>query len=175
MRRLGKIASTLLLAVGVLLGAGLVVPALLGYERYVIVSGSMSGSYDRGSLVLDEVVPVAELRTGDVITYRPPPGAGPVGLVTHRIASIGRDERGARVFRTRGDANPTVDPWTFTLPRDRQARVVAGVPWVGYGLAALSERGVRLLVVGVPAVLIALMALGGLWRESGAAAAGSPA
>ena len=106
MRRLGKIGSTLLLTVGVLLGAGLVVPALLGYERYVIVSGSMSGTYDRGSLVLDEVVPVAELRKGDVITYRPPPGAGPVGLVTHRIASIARDERGARVFRTRGDANP---------------------------------------------------------------------
>ena len=77
------------------------------------------------------------------------------------------------MFRTRGDANPTADPWTFTLPRDRQARVVAGVPWVGHGLAALSERGVRLLVVGLPAVLIALMALGGLWRESGAAAGGA--
>ena len=48
----------LLLAAAVLAGLGLVVPALLGYERYVIVSGSMSGTYDRGSLVFDEVVPV---------------------------------------------------------------------------------------------------------------------
>ena len=29
----------------------------LGWQRYVIVSGSMTGTYDRGSLVLDEVVP----------------------------------------------------------------------------------------------------------------------
>ena len=60
---------------------------------------------------------------GDVITYRPPPGAGPDGLVTHRIAAITRDERGARVFRTKGDANPAADPWTFTLSGERQARV----------------------------------------------------
>ena len=103
-----------------LLGLGLVVPALLGYERYVIVSGSMSGTYDRGSLVFDEVVPVADLRVGDVITYRPPPGAGPTGLVTHRIAAIRRDERGGRVFRTRGDANPTVDPGRSRSPAERR-------------------------------------------------------
>ena len=64
--------TVVLLAVGVLLGAGLVVPALLGYERYVIVSGSMSGTYDRGSIVFDRVVPTASLRAGDVITFTPP-------------------------------------------------------------------------------------------------------
>jgi signal peptidase I len=45
----------------------------------------MSGTYDRGSLVLDEVVPVADLKVGDVITYHPPAG-GRMGLITHRIA-----------------------------------------------------------------------------------------
>jgi signal peptidase len=174
MRRLFAGCRTLLLALGVLLGLGLVVPAVLGYQRYVIVSGSMTGTYDRGSLVFDEVVPVAELRTGDVITYRPPAGSGPAGLVTHRIAEIRRDASGP-VFRTRGDANPVADPWTFRLSAPRQARVVAGVPYVGYALAALSDRRVRMLVVGVPAMLIALSALAGLWREAGAETAGSAA
>jgi signal peptidase I len=155
----------------VLAGLGLVVPALLGYERYVIVSGSMGGTYDRGSLVFDEVVPVRDLRAGDVITYRPPPGSGPSGFVTHRIVAI---EPGGRI-RTKGDANPTVDPWTFRLTGDRQARVVAGVPYAGHVLAALSDRRVRMLVIGIPAALIALSALAGLWRESGAEADGSPA
>ncbi len=173
MRRLLHFGTTMLLAVGVLIGLALVVPSLVGYQRYVIVSGSMSGTYDRGSVVIDEVVPVAELRVGDVITYRPPAGAGPSGLVTHRIASIARDEQGRRVFRTRGDANPAADPWTFTLGRPNQARVVAGVPWVGYGLAALSDRRVRLLVVGLPALAVAFGAIAGLWRE--AAAQGEPA
>jgi signal peptidase I len=164
MRRMVRIATTVLLAAAVLAGLGLVVPALLGYQRYVIVSGSMSGTYDRGSLVFEEVVPVGDLRVGDVITYRPPPGSGPTGLVTHRIVAIGAD--GA--LRTKGDANPTPDPWTFRLPGGRQARVVAGVPYAGHALAGLSDRHVRMLIVGVPAALIALLTLAGLWREAGA-------
>lgn len=166
-RRVGRVISTLLLAAGLLLGLLLVAPALLGYQRYVIVSGSMTGTYDRGSLVLDEVVPVASLKAGDVITYSPPRGAGPTGLVTHRIVSIGDDPREGRVFRTKGDANRVADPWTFKLPSGRQARVVAGVPWVGYGLAAMARRDVRLILIGLPAALIALASLAGLWRQAG--------
>ena len=37
----------------------------------------MTGTYDRGSLVFDEVVPVDDLKVGDVITYRPPAGVRP--------------------------------------------------------------------------------------------------
>jgi signal peptidase len=169
MRRVLRIGATALLAAAVLAGLGLVVPALLGYERYVIVSGSMSPAFDRGALVFDEVVPVRELRVGDVITYRPPPGSGPAGLVTHRIAEIAPDGR----FRTKGDANATVDPWTFRLTAERQARVVADVPYAGHVLSALSDRRVRMLVIGLPAALIAVATLAGLWRES--APDGSPA
>ncbi len=171
MRRALRIGATALLATAVLAGLGLLVPALLGYERYVIVSGSMRGTYDQGSLVFDEVVPVRALRVGDVITYRPPPGSGPAGLVTHRIVAIEPDGR----FRTKGDANPVADPWTFRLTGERQARVVAGVPYAGHALAALSDRRVRMLIVGIPAALIALSTLAGLWRESGAETSGSPA
>src|SRR4051794_15549857 len=157
-RRVGRVICALLVAAGLLFGAFLVAPSLLGWERYVIVSGSMTGTYDRGSLVFDEVVPVKSLQVGDVITYRPPRGAGPTGLVTHRIASIGHDRKtGGLVFRTRGDANPVRDPWTFTLPNRTQARVVAGVPYVGFVLARLADRSVRMVLVGLPAALIALM------------------
>jgi len=173
-RRITRVISTLVVAAGLLFGALLVLPAALGMQRYVIVSGSMTGSYDRGSLVLDDVVPVEQLRVGDVITYRPPAGAGPHGLVTHRIAAITRDKVGARVFRTKGDANPAVDPWTFMLPKGEQARVRVGVPYVGFALAALSRRDLRLLIVGLPAGLIALMSIVGLWRQAGLEAAAVP-
>jgi signal peptidase len=170
-RRIGRALTALLIAAGLALAAFLIIPALLGWERYVIVSGSMSGTYDRGSLVMDEVVPVASLKVGDVITYRPPHGAGPEGLVTHRIASIGHDPRDGRVFRTKGDANQVADPWTFTLPEGRQARVVAGVPFAGFALAALAQREVRMILIGFPAALIAMFAIAGLWREAGEEAA----
>ena len=169
-RRVIRALSTLLVAAGLALGALMVVPALAGIQRYVITSGSMTGTYDRGSLVLDEIVPVRELRAGDVITYLPPPGSGPDHLITHRIASIGRDPSGARVFRTKGDANATADPWTFRLGGPTQARVRVGVPYAGFVLSALARRDVRTAVIALPALLIALVTLAGLWRQLGEAA-----
>jgi signal peptidase I len=173
-RRVTRVFSTLVVAAGLLFGAVLVLPAALGWQRYVIVSGSMTGTYDRGSLVLDEVVPVSELRIGDVITYRPPAGSGPAGLVTHRIAEIATDKVGRRSFRTKGDANEAADPWTFQLPDGEQARVRLGIPYAGFAVAALSKRDLRILLVGVPAGLIALMSIAGLWREAGVEAAAVP-
>jgi signal peptidase I len=167
-RRVGSAVAALLVTAGVLFGALLIAPSLLGWERYVIVSGSMTGTYDRGSLVFDEVVPTTSLKVGDVITYRPPRGAGPDGLVTHRIAKVTKDRKsGLIVYRTKGDANKTIDPWTFTLPDKTQARVVAGVPKVGFVLAALAQRELRMLIVGLPALLIAIFMLAGLWRDAG--------
>jgi signal peptidase I len=167
-RRIGSTLCALLIAAGILFGAFLVGPALMGWERYVIVSGSMTGTYDRGSLVFDELAPTKSLRVGDVITYKPPPGSGPKGLVTHRIVKIGHDKKsGQTYYRTKGDANATKDPWTFTLPGKQQPRVVAGVPKAGFVLAALAERNIRMLIVGFPALLIAIFALVGLWRDSG--------
>jgi signal peptidase len=154
-------------AVALILALAVLVPALLGFQRYVITSGSMTGTYDRGSVVFDRVVATSSLRRGDVITFRPP---GHAGLVTHRITSA-RAVRGQRVFTTKGDANRTTDVWgAIALHDPHQARVVAHVPYVGYALAALGDRRVRILVIGLPALLIALSTLGALWRDSGAEA-----
>jgi signal peptidase len=163
-RRAGRIASGAAIAAAALAALLVLAPAVIGWQRYAIVSGSMSGAYDKGSLVLDEVVPVADLKIGDVITYTPPAGDH---LITHRIAWIGRDASGARVFRTKGDANPVADPWTFTLDRPEQARVRLGVPFAGYALMALAEREVRMVLIALPAVLLAFFNLVGLWRRLG--------
>lgn len=138
----------------VLVALAFLVPALLGFQRYVITSGSMTGTYDIGSVVFSETVPVSELAVGDVITYVPPAESGIDHLVTHRIVSIdGQD------FRTQGDANPQVDPWTFQLAAATQPRAVASVPWVGHVFLALADRGTRMVVIGVPAAVVALLAL----------------
>lgn len=157
-RATGVVVNLGLTAV-VLLALGFLLPSLLGLERYVIMGGSMSGTYDLGSVVFEEVVPVEELRVGDVITYVPPADSGLSTLVTHRIVDIDGDE-----FVTRGDANPDVDPWTFQLTAATQPRVVAHVPYVGYAFMALADRGTRMAVIGIPATIVALMALGDLVR-----------
>ena len=71
------------------------------------------------------------------------------------------------MFPTKGDVNRAVDAWgSITLAKGTQARVAFHLPYLGYGLAVLSEKKVRMLVIGLPALLIALSALAGLWRDS---------
>jgi signal peptidase I len=170
-RRAGRLASGAALALAALCALAVLLPSLWGWQRYAIVSGSMSGTYDRGSLVFDEVVPVAELRVGDVITYQPPQGAGPDHLITHRIMRIGRDPEGRRIYRTKGDANAVADPWTFRLDQPTQARVRLGVPYAGHALSALGRKDVRMIVIALPALLIAGFSLVSLWRRLGEEAA----
>ena len=156
------VVAAVVAAASVLIGA-----RAFGYERYVITGGSMTGTIDRGALVFDRRAPTNSLRVGDVITYSPPASSGVGGLVTHRIVRIGRGAHGTRVFRTKGDANPHVDPWRFELDAARQARVSFQLPYAGYVLAAASQRSVRVLLIGLPALAVALALLVGLWRETG--------
>lgn len=145
----------------------MLVPALLGFQRYVILTGSMTGTYNRGSIVFDRPVPVSQLRVGDPITYSPPPGFTSEARVTHRIWSIHRGVNGQRIFKTKGDANKHPDAWSFTLNQPTQDEVVFDVPDVGYVFLILSLRDFRFVLVGVPALIIGLLLLQGFWRAGG--------
>jgi signal peptidase len=162
------VLRTVALGAAVALGALMLVPTLLGYERYVITGDSMGETIPRGSIVYARAVPVEDLHTGDVITYTPP---GARRKVTHRIVWAGRGTDGVRAFQTRGDANAARDPWRFQLSGRTQARVVAHVPYAGYALGALAVRWVRMLVIGMPSLLIAAAVLTGARRPVERAAA----
>ena len=164
-QRFGTVLATALCAACLGLAGLMLLPGLLGYQRYVITSGSMTGTYDRGSIVFDDVVSVSDLRVGDAITYTPPPGSGPSGRITHRIVWIGSDQFGRSALRTQGDANESADPWTFTLDGQTQARVAFHVPYVGYVLSALAIRQARMLLIGLPALLIAVAIVLGFRRD----------
>ncbi|WP_370189960.1 signal peptidase I [Aeromicrobium sp.] len=155
-RRAASWAVNALLVVATLAGLAYLAPSLLGYQRYVITGGSMTGTIDKGSIVFEKAVPVEDLAVGDVITYQPPADSGVPNLVTHRIIEIGTAEGGGRLLRTQGDANPQPDPWRFSLTAPTQPVVRHHVPHVGWVLVALADRDVRVLVLGVPAGLVAL-------------------
>lgn len=164
-RRLaGRLASGLLVVVALAVGAVFLVPKALGLDVYVITTGSMAGTVDPGGIVVAERVPVADLAVGDVITYMPPPTSGVDHLVTHRIAEIGTDAAGLASYRTKGDANAGVDPWTFTLETAQQARMVTSLPLLGHPVLWLADRETRMLAIGAPAALIALLSLVDLVR-----------
>ena len=159
-RLTGRWTINLVLAVTVVAATAYVLPSLLGYQRYVITGGSMTGTYDKGSMVFERTVADDDLRVGDVITYQPPASSGVTWLVTHRIIAIGHDEKGRMVLRTQGDANPKPDPWRFSLTADRQGVVRHSVPYVAWAMIALADRQNRMLLIGLPAALLALLSLG---------------
>ena len=158
-RYAGRITYGLLVLVALAVAALFLLPKALGYDLYVITTGSMRGTVDPGGLVIADRVPVSELGTGDVITYLPPADSRISHLVTHRITEITTDEAGAVVYRTRGDANSAVDPWTFSLNAPVQARMEWTVPTVGWPVLWLTDRETRMLAIGIPAAVIALIAL----------------
>jgi signal peptidase I len=144
------------------------VPGLFGYQRYVLVGHSMEPNIHRGSLVFDEIVPVADLRMGDVITYLPPGDTQPV---THRLISRKLGHKGGPVFRTKGDNNDVADPRSFQLNKPTQARFAFSVPYLGWLFIGLGTPKLRFIILVIPALLIALSMLAKLWREGGRLAA----
>jgi signal peptidase I len=42
----------------------MLLPVAFGYQRYVITSGSMTGTCDQGSIVFDKTVPTSDLEVG---------------------------------------------------------------------------------------------------------------
>lgn len=163
-RAIGNTLISVAVACAIALVGLMLVPSLFGLDRYVITGGSMSGTFEKGSIAFERPVPVADLAVGDVITYLPPADSGVGTLVTHRITEIEPAENGARLFTTQGDANPDPDPWQFSLVEGTQPVVEHTVPHVGYVFMALADRETRMMVIGLPAAVIALLALVELGR-----------
>jgi signal peptidase len=137
------------LALGLLVVAPVVLlvllPAVLGLDRYVITDSAMDGSMGRGSVVLAREVPPTDLRVGDVISFRPPGQAGD-HRVTRRIAAIHDG-----FATTRGDAVGHTDPWSLPLTGSSYARIWVSVPWIGYPFAM--NGGWGLLILGAVAAV----------------------
>ncbi|GAA1789175.1 hypothetical protein GCM10009795_038670 [Nocardioides hankookensis] len=127
-------------------------PVGLGLERYVMTGSSMDGSIGRGSIAFERVVPVSDLRVGDVITYPHPDGSDQDALVTHRVVAI---DRGA--IRTQGDALDTPDPWVLHPDGPTISRVEFAVPWVGWAYLVLFHPEGWLLTAAFAAALALLL------------------
>lgn len=80
-------------------------PTLAGHESLIVTSGSMGSAMPAGSVAITRSVPVASVGIGDIVTYRHP---GETIPTTHRVTDVEQDA-GARIFTTKGDANPVED------------------------------------------------------------------
>jgi signal peptidase len=161
-RRLLDIVGYLALAFCLaLLGSLLTVAAtnLLGYQNFVIYSGSMEPTVKVGSLLLTRPVDVDDLRVSDVVTYRSP---GNHTTLTHRIVSI-RQEDGDWVFKTKGDASLGPDPQEVIL-HGQVSKMAFDIPYLGYVVDfARSTQGIVLFLL-VPAAGLLLIQGLKMWK-----------
>ncbi|HEV2123225.1 MAG TPA: signal peptidase I [Chloroflexota bacterium] len=147
------IATVLALSVG---------PRFFAYETFIVRSGSMEPAIRTGSIVVVQPVPPLSIRVGDVITYRRP--EDPDTTITHRVVEV-RPPAGpaaAPVFRTKGDANASVDPWEVQL-QGVAWREVFSVPFAGYVFAFTQQPVGRFLFLVIPGLGLAALWLHRQW------------
>ncbi|HEU0024478.1 MAG TPA: signal peptidase I [Thermoleophilaceae bacterium] len=136
------------------------VPVIFGGRSFSVMSGSMEPSISTGDLVVTLPIAPHEARGGDVVTFTDPENND--RLLTHRVASSA-DRGDNYALVTKGDANNTVERWT--VPADgRIGRVIFRVPELGYLLTFARGPAARVLLIAIPALMLAGFALLSIWR-----------
>ncbi len=153
----GLLISTLIMA-GLVFG-GSMVPALFGLKTMVVTSGSMAPAIHAGDAALVKTTQAELIGEGDVITYRSPGGQG---MTTHRVMAVTEID-GTTYFQTKGDFNRTPDP-NLTPSEAVYGKVVLVVPKFGLLLSFSATPLGKLLLIGVPLVLLMGKELGGWLR-----------
>jgi hypothetical protein len=124
-------------------------PAVLGLNRYVVTDRAMDGSLGRGSVVLAREVPPSDLRVGDVITFQQR-GGGSEERVVRRIVAIH-----GGVATTQADRTGSADPLKVPLSSESYARVWLAIPWLGYPFV-VDGGWVLLALIAAGAFVLAL-------------------
>jgi signal peptidase len=150
------VASLALAAILATLGA-----RLFGYSPCIMYGGSMGSTAPMGSVAFIETVSADSLQVGDVIVFRPPSSGEARQPVMHRIISV-EEVDGQRVFRTKGDANESADPWELRLTEEG-GRLVFVVPYAGYLLWFFQTRIAWTLLVLPLTAYLGFLALRRIW------------
>lgn len=85
------------------------VPSVGGVFPMIVLTDSMAGTFDAGSLIFCNSVDAKDVKEGDIICYFDPSGNGTT-TTTHRVSEIQTSSDGSLSFVTKGDANNDVDP-----------------------------------------------------------------
>lgn len=98
------------------------VPMFAGYGSMIVITGSMSGTIEKGDLII--VKKTKEYKLGDIVTYVETEGATPI---THRLVNYGEEEG---TFIAKGDANDSTDIFPITTGMIA-GKVVGVIPKLG--------------------------------------------
>ncbi|WP_206422554.1 signal peptidase I [Nocardioides pantholopis] len=164
-RRIARVATNVAVGLALLAFLGLALgPHVFGYRTATMLTGSMEPMISPGDVVVTAPKPAADLAVGDVVTYQIP--IEDRRVETHRVTEVARDAAGVVSFRTQGDANANVDPWTAVVDGDTVWEVQAVVPRVGLVIQAMRAPVVQHGVLWIALVACLLLGLQRIWGIS---------
>lgn len=160
-KKIWNIITTVVVVLAVLLAVALVGVRLIGYDVYMVLSGSMEPNYHVGSLIYVKEVDCTQLEVDDVITYMiKDERNGNVVVVTHRIVEVLIDEEDPTIrrFFVKGDANELPDPKSVHCENVIGTPVVS-IPYLGYVANYIQNPPGMYVAIAAGAVLLLLMFL----------------
>ena len=146
--------STILVVIVVLLAILLAGGRLLGLKIYTVLSPSMEPTYRVGSVIYVKPTDPLTVEEGQAITFYMDGRT----VATHRVVEIERGDDSSVRFRTKGDANSTVDG----APVDGASVIgvpVFTIPYLGYIANYIQHPPGLYVTVAVIAVLLLLIFL----------------
>ena len=163
LQRVVRGLGNLLLLVVVLAFTGLAVgPHVFGYRTMTMLTGSMAPGINPGDVTVAVQEPTSALAVGQIISYQIP--VDDHRVVSHRVVKVTRSPSGAVVVQTKGDHNPSADPWTAVITDPQVWTVRAVVPHLGTVIRTLRGHGLHIAFLYVGPALLSVLLLSEIWR-----------
>ncbi len=161
-KKVWNIITSVLVTLAVLLAIAFVGVRLVGLQVFTVLSGSMEPTYHTGSLIYVKAIDHIELKSGDVITFMLDENT----IATHRIVEVVPDEKDPEAlrFRTKGDANNTVDGGLVHY-KNIIGTPVFSIPKLGYLANYIQNPPGMYIAISVGAILLLLVFLPDLFAN----------
>lgn len=158
MMRISKVCSvtgTVLIVLVILLCSLLVLPGMVGFHMYNVLSGSMEPAVPVGSLLYVHEGEPKDVEEEDIIAFYG--SLEDSGIITHRVV---KNNVVSGTFTTKGDANEKEDP--KPIPYDNYiGRVVLSVPHIGKVLTIMTSLEGKIAAACVVLLGVVLNLIGG--------------
>lgn len=119
---------------------------IFGVGFHALLTNSMAPDFPAGSVVVTIQTSTARIEEGDVIKLPLPGGHGE--HYVHRVVEVLPIVTATTVV-TKGDNNPSPDPWTLEILSPTTPRVIASVPFVGYLNELTHSTGTKLFLASM--------------------------
>lgn len=158
----GSLINSLLIVIIVLVGFVTIgsFVNIFSFKFFIVSSGSMQPTIKTGSLILSQKT--KDVKKNDIITFFYP--LNEVKYVTHRVINVENVNKNEVVYRTKGDANNTVDSG-FVRPEAVYGRVLFAIPWLGYFFSFVRTTPGLTLFFIIPTTIIVYSELLNIIKE----------